>query len=127
MLNPLFVPQAGASIDSAAASSSSSSSASFASSAAASSSASSASSDLTSLTATGPTQADRARLHNAQIEREKELQSFLLAQTEIERKAQIDRINIALKLNPLDVMDLPLDAGAAEVQKKFKELSLQVS
>ncbi len=69
---------------------------------------------------------NKERLLTAQVERDKAIQTFLQDEVGMERKAQIDRISIALKLNPLDIMDLPLDAGASDVQKKFKELSLLV-
>jgi len=56
----------------------------------------------------------------------KALATFIRAETELERKGEVQRVLTSFKLNPFDVLNLHVDATTKEIEKHFRTLSLLV-
>jgi DnaJ family protein C protein 8 len=63
---------------------------------------------------------------DGKIDAETAISSFISAETDNERKAEVARLAASFKLNPFEVLGVALNATTPEVNKQYRDLSLLV-
>lgn len=67
-----------------------------------------------------------AKLDAGKLDAQSALSAFLQETSQLERQQEVKRILGAFKLNPLEVLNVPWNATAQEVNKAYRDLSLLV-